>query len=266
MSASYGDEDQAMVGASSNVVPPPNGPNNTPNTMQILQNLAEQLRTYLPRSEETATQVGRLSDHQKDVDSTLEVLANRTVFLKDTVNVLDNRTASMSTAIGNLSTTTSQSQDQIGELARMLGSVRGDTNTALDNLLTALRQELQPLISASRAPLPAPDERIHTPSTPSGSSNATAEPAIPPVLINPEPLSAPTVAVQGLTEQSFNLRLRIGDIPRYNGDRSNDAAPLWVTSTQLWLQKYETLTRTRLSEEQSVLLLSNALDERAAKW
>ena len=253
--SSQDNPDQAMVGAGESLSRPSSNPNET---MQLLQHLAGYLREHLPRTEETAAQVTTLATRQTAVDSSLSELQNRTDTLQGAVNTLDTRTVQISGAIDNLAAATSLSHDQIRDLARTLNQVQINTSTSLGTLVTQLRTELNPVLDALRVPPAVTNESgsVDTPST------STATPTAPPALASPQTVPEG----RSSAEHAFHLRTRIGDCPRYNGDRTNDAAVFWTAEAWLWLQKYETLTRTVIPQDQAIALLSDSLEEKASRW
>jgi hypothetical protein len=195
----------------------------------------------------------------------LENLQDQTSTLHRAVNVLDNRTIHISQSIDNLATATALSQNQIRDLARTEGTlnqVQLDTNSALGSLVSQLRKELNPLFRAIGTSQPATNRPVAMPSASSEASNGITE-VMPP---QHTPEEIPANPGQSLAKHSFHLRTRIGDCPRYNGDRANNAAHFWTAKAYLWLKKYQTLTRTKISEDQAIALLTDSLEERVSKW
>jgi hypothetical protein len=254
--------DLAMTGASQAVSSPTGG--EAPNdTMQLLQRLARNLQEYLPRTDETAQQVSSLVTHQTTVDGDLAALRDRTTGLLGAVNVLDDRTVHISTSLGNLSQATASSQEHIRELARVLNEMQGGADIAINNLITQVRAELTPLIQA----MDAHPQTSTVPAISRSDNTATTQEVPTPSTSSPsDPLKASGESGKATAEYAFHLRTRIGDCPKYNGDRTNDAAYFWTTEAYLWLDKYQTLTRAKISEEQALALFSDALEDKASKW
>jgi len=262
--------DLAMTGASQTVDRPTGG--EPPNaTMQLLQRLARDLQEYLPRTDEMGQQVSSLFAHQGTVDGDLSALRERTTGLVGAVNVLDNRTVHIATSLGDLSAATANSQEHIRELARVLTETQGGTNVAINNLIAQVRAELTPLIQAMDAhpqasTVPA-TLKPEAPPTLKSEDTTTSQEVLTPSSSRPSDYpKAPVEPGKATAEYAFHLRTRIGDCPKYNGDRTNDAAFFWTTEAYLWLEKYKTLTRAAISEEQVLALLSDALEEKASKW
>jgi hypothetical protein len=251
--------DLAMTGASQVVDHPAEG--EAPNaTMQLLQRLAQNLQEYLPRTDEMGQQVSSLFAHQGAVEGDLTALRERTTGLMGAVNVLDDRTVHIATSLGDLSAATANSQEHIRELARLLTETQGGTNVAINNLISQVRTELTPLIQAM-------DAHPQVPATLKSEDTATTKEVPTPSSSGPsDPPKASVESGKATAEYAFHLRTRIGDCPKYNGDRTNDAAFFWTTEAYLWLEKYKTLTRATISEEQALALLSDALEEKASKW
>jgi hypothetical protein len=251
-----------MTGASQDVDRPAEGEPPS-DTMQLLQRLARNLQEYLPRTDETAQQVSSLVTHQATVDGDLAVLRDRTTGLVGAVNVLDNRTVHISSSLGDLSLATANSQEHIRELARVLNDMQGGADMAINNLITQVRAELTPLIQA----MDAHPQTSTAPSIPKSDDATTTKEAPTPSTSGPGDIPKASVeSGKATAEYAFHLRTRIGDCPKYNGDRTNDAAYFWTTEAYLWLDKYQTLTRAKISEEQALALFSDALEEKASKW
>ena len=52
----------------------------------------------------------------------------------------------------------------------------------------------------------------------------------------------------------------------YDGTRKNDAALLWCRKARHWVTRYESVTKSKLSDEQAVDLVADSLIDKARAW
>jgi hypothetical protein len=219
-------------------------------TLSNLQVLAEHLAALIPRSNETALQVNALAVQNSSNGDAIAVLRDRTDMLNTAVQSLDNRTGAIADNVGHLANITTSSRDQIQDVAQSIGYLRADTAASIETLVQRIRAEIIPALT------PAPIMTSNDGNTPSSSTG------------NPVPNGEATVPPSHASEAeyAFRLRVQVGDLRKYNGDRPNDAALFWTKEAALWLRRYKELTRANISETQGIHLLADGLEGKAKNW